>query len=185
MILLEIPSITDWIQSIGAVIAAIGLVWTLVLQSKATRFQAEATQQQVEALKLQKHEFLLSIFPKFEIVKTDSSNNNLFGTLCIKCLNNQALIRTVVNESDSRITIKGYKQEIVINTEITEGHSISFTYSCNVEEISFLERIALAEKLSVSMIIYFDNSIGNKYSQVFEGKLADKQFYLYPAKLIL
>jgi|GEM_PF-6107158 len=102
------PSITDWIQSIGVVIAAIGLIINFYFQHKSTRTQIESTLVQIAISKRDFARYLIEITPQLEFKNVNPGTQDAF--ISIRALNQPAIDLKVVNCSKDLISIEGLKK---------------------------------------------------------------------------
>lgn len=150
-----------WIQAIGALLASIGLVITLWMQSKTLKAQQKTQEDQRVITKLEQERFLFSRLPILELSDINYAKQRESHDLRFK------------------ITIKeNYLQNLEIKHNFPENYNVKLPYYIkNVilpKEykfeffISFVLEPAIVEVIEhtgYTIIFNFENTLGNKYEQ--------------------
>jgi len=161
--------VPDWIQAIGSVIAAVGLVITLLLQRKTLKEQQIIT-------RLEQKKFLDSRLPILDLsnVIYAKSNQNREVTFDITIKENylQNLKITHNFPNDHTITIPHYISDVILPKDYGFHFGISFALPDVFIEIE--------EYTGHAIIFNFEDSMGNKYQQhlIYKGA---KNLFLHPA----
>ncbi|WP_339869372.1 hypothetical protein [uncultured Algoriphagus sp.] len=165
-------SIPDWIQAIGAVVAAIGLVWTLILQRKTLKEQQVITQ-------LDRQRYLDSFRPAFDFENLQYSKDgqNRKVTFIVRIIENSIQnLKITHNFPDvDKIVIPNYIEDVIL----PKGYSFPFEMHFTFSEV-FLE----IEVYSGNSIIFeFEDIFGNKYLQALVYK-GSENLFMHPAHRI-
>lgn len=159
----------DWIQAIAAVIAAIGLVITLLLQRKTLKEQQIITQ-------LEQKKFLDSYLPILELsninyTKNDQTRDTTFD-ITIKENYLQNLKITHNFPAAFRVDIPYYISDVILPKEYLFHFNIHFVLSPVFIEIE--------EYTGNTIIFDFEDALGNKYTQylIYKGS---KNLFIQPA----
>ncbi len=161
--------VPDWIQAFGAVIAALGLVYTLLLQRKTLKEQQIIT-------KLEQQKFLNSHLPIFELSNLNYTKSNqdreITFDITIKENYLQNLKITHNFPDDHKITIPYYISDVILPKDYLFHFGINFTLSPVFIEIE--------EYTGNTIIFNFEDAFGNKYRQylIYKGT---KSLFLHPA----
>lgn len=159
----------DWIQAIGAVIAAIGLVITLLLQRRTLKEQQIITQ-------LEQKKFLDSYLPILELsnisyTKSDQTRDTTFDiTIKQNYLRNLRITHNF--PTDFRVDIPYYISDVILPKEYVFHFNIHFVLSPVFIEIE--------EYTGNTIIFNFEDALGNKYEQYLIYKGA-KNLFMQPA----
>jgi len=166
----SLPSITDWIQAIGVIVASIGLVVTLLLQRKTLKEQQKITL-------IEQQNFLNKYLPRLQL--------NLLG------YNKKKQARNLVFEI---VIIENHIQKIFFENYFPESHTITYPHIVRdvILPAGFKMRFTIDFVLDpvfeeieeytgdVIRMIYVDE-LGNSYYQniIYKG---GNNIFLEPAK---
>lgn len=146
--------VPEWTQAIGAVIAAIGLVYTLLLQRKTLKEQQKITQ-------LEQKKFLDSYLPILELnninYTKDGQTRNIEFCVTIKekCLSNLKITHNF--PEDHNVEIPYFVSDVILPKEYLLSFKIHFVLSPVWIEVK--------EHSGFTIIFNFEDILGNKYEQ--------------------
>ena len=152
--------IPDWIQAIGAVIAAIGLVITLLLQRKTLKEQQIITQ-------LEQKKFLDSYLPILELANIKYSKNEQIRDTAFDVIIRENYLRNLKIShnfpTEFRIDIPYYISDVIL----PKGYIFHF----NIHTVLSAVFVEMAEYIGNTIIFDFEDALGNKYKQylIFKG----------------
>lgn len=161
--------VPDWIQAFGAVVAAVGLVITLLLQRKTLKEQQIIT-------KLEQKKFLDSHLPILELsnlnyVKSNQDREITFDiTIKENYLQNLKITHNFLD--NYKINIPYYISDVILPKEYVFHFCISFTLETVIIEVE--------EYTGNTIIFNFEDAFGNKYQQhlIYKGA---KNLFIHPA----
>lgn len=162
-------SVPDWVQAIGAVIASIGLVYTLILQQKTLKEQQKITL-------IEQENFLRSHLPVLEISDVEYTkelqDRNVKFKITIRTNSLQNLKVTHNFPDNYKITIPHYVSDVILPS----GYNFQFEITFTLESV-FIE---VVEYTGNTIIFDFQDVFGNDYRQLLIYKGSDLLF-LHPA----
>lgn len=161
--------VPDWIQAIGAVIAAIGLVITLLLQLRTLKEQQIITQ-------LEQKKFLDSYLPILELsnikyTKNEQTRDTEFDiTIKENYLRNLKITHNFPKEFT--VSIPYFISDVILPKE--------YCFNFNINIVLSPVFIEMTEYTGNTIIFDFEDALGNKYTQylVFKGS---SNIFLQPA----
>ena len=159
----------EWIQAFGAVIAAVGLVYTLLLQRKTLKEQQIIT-------RLEQQKFLNTHQPILELrnlnyVKSNQDREITFDiTIKENYLRNLKITHNFPD--DYKINVPHYISDVILPKEYVFHFGINFTLSPVFIEIE--------EYTGNTITFNFEDAFGNKYAQYLIYKGA-RNMFLHPA----
>lgn len=156
-----------WIQAGASVFAAIGLIWTLLLQKRSTDAQLVATNDQLKISKSQlevaerdQRRFLYEIMPEIKLNYVYNEESQT-GTITYSSTKNNAYRLCIENRSSNVV-------------EITSGLYLPTDISCNeVKKIEFRVPETMLLKnwphnhAPFIFIVYYRDAIDTKYYSIF------------------
>jgi hypothetical protein len=161
--------VPDWIQAIGALIASIGLVITLMLQRKTLQEQQIITS-------LERTKFINSFLPILELHNIDyqkpEQNRFLFFSVFIRENYIQNLVITHNFPENFKLEIPYIISNIILPTDYELKFKIEYSLSPVFVEIE--------EYSGNTIILNFEDALGNKYRQLLIYK-GSNNLFLHPA----
>lgn len=158
-----------WIQAIGAVITAIGLVITLLLQRKTFKEQQIITQ-------LEQKKFLDSYLPILELSNINYTKNEQIRdtSFNIKIKENYLRNLKITHNFPDNFTvdIPYFISDVILPKE--------YCFNFNINTVLSPVFIEITEYTGNTIIFEFEDALGNKYIQylVFKGS---SNVFLHPA----
>ena len=158
-----------WIQAIGAIIAAGGLLITLFLQRKTLKEQQKITQ-------LEQKKFLDSYLPILELRNIEYSKKEQVRDIEFEIIIKENFLRNLIIThnfpQDFQVNIPYYISDVILPKEYVLHFSIHFVLSLVFVEID--------EYSGNTIIFNFEDAYGNKYEQylIYKGS---KNIFMHPA----
>jgi hypothetical protein len=149
------PSITDWIQSVGVVIAAIGLIINFVYQRKSTNAQIKATLSQVALAKRDFQRYLIEITPQFVFKSVNIETVDVF--VSIEVINQSVIDFYAENLSPELIAVNEW---VGRPKAIPVGGNIGISYQPK-HEFDIFDEYGFTYEFE----LHYKDIIGNSYSQ--------------------
>ena len=150
--------VPNWVQAVGAIIAAIGLIVTLLLQRITLKEQQKITQ-------LEQKKFLDSHMPILELSNIDYTKNEQIRDVKFDITIKENYLRNLKIShnfpDDFQVNIPHYISDVILSKEFVFHFGIHFVLSPVFIEI---------EEYSGNTIIFnFEDAFGNKYEQYLES----------------
>lgn len=161
--------VPDWIQAMGAVIAAVGLVYTLLLQRTTLKEQQIITRLEQQKF-LNTHQPILELSNLYYIKSNQDREVSFEITIRENYLRN--LVITHNFPQDFKINIPKYISDVILPKDYVFKFGINFTLSPVFIEIE--------EYTGNTIIFNFEDAFGNKYVQylIYKG---GNNLFLHPA----
>lgn len=164
-------NLPDWIQAFGAVIASVGLIYTLILQQKTLKEQQIITQ-------LEQKKFLDSNLPILQlenIVYSRQGQNREVGFDIVISENNLQNLTIGHNFPENfTIEIPYYVKDVVLPKD--------YRFSFSIKTILSPVFIEITEYSGNTIWLNFEDRYGNKYEQHIIYKGSDLVFLHPPIK---
>ena len=164
--------VPNWVQAIGAIIASVGLVYTLLLQQRTLKEQQKIT-------RIEQENFLKGHLPLLELLNISYTKSGQDRTVKFEIkIKSSPLQKLTVEHNfpkDHEINIPHIISDVILPVNYT----FKFYFSYTLNEV-FIEVI---EYSGNSLIFFFEDALGNKYRQLLVYKGSDLVF-LHPATRI-
>ncbi|WP_134089057.1 hypothetical protein [Olivibacter sp. XZL3] len=165
--------VPNWMQAIGAIIASIGLVYTLLLQRRTLKEQQKIT-------RIEQENFLKGHLPLLELSNVTYTKSGQGRSVKFKIsIKNNPLQKLTVQHNfpeDYKIDIPYIISDVILPV----NYQFEFGITYALADV-FIE---VVEYTGNSLVFLFEDALGNRYQQLLVYKGSDLVF-LHPATRML